>query len=107
LSIHILEGTVQVLIADSGCGIPPELQAKIFEPFFTTKPMGEGSGLGLDIVKKIVEKHQGTLTVQSQPGQTTFKVLLPINALQPNPTSLITKPIVSQLSVSPARGQTS
>ncbi len=107
LSIHILEGTVQVLIADSGCGIPPELQTRIFEPFFTTKPAGEGSGLGLDIVKKIVEKHQGTLTVQSQPGQTTFKVLLPINALQPTPTSLITKPMVSQLSVSPARGQTS
>jgi signal transduction histidine kinase len=63
LDIYTADNTVQVSITDSGCGIPLELQAKIFEPFFTTKPMGEGSGLGLDILKKIVEKHQGTLTV--------------------------------------------
>jgi signal transduction histidine kinase len=107
LSIHLLEGTVQVLIADSGCGIPPELQAKIFEPFFTTKPMGEGSGLGLDIVKKIVEKHQGSLTVQSQPGETTFKVILPINALQPHSDRLHSMPMGSQLSVAHGRGETS
>jgi signal transduction histidine kinase len=83
LSMWTINTTVWVSITDSGCGIPPELQAKIFEPFFTTKPMGEGSGLGLDIVKKIVEKHHGSLTVQSKPGETTFQVRLSINALQP------------------------
>jgi len=68
----------QVSITDSGSGIPPEIKSKIFEPFFTTKPPGEGSGLGLDIVKKIITKHGGQITVESQPGRTTFRVLLPI-----------------------------
>lgn len=70
---------VLVSITDSGKGIPPEIIPKIFEPFFTTKPAGEGSGLGLDIVRKIIEKHQGTIEVESVPGQTTFTVYLPIN----------------------------
>ncbi|MDT9002080.1 ATP-binding protein [Paucibacter sp. APW11] len=69
----------RVSIADSGCGIAPELMPRIFEPFFTTKPVGEGSGLGLDIVSKIVAKHQGRIEVQSEPGQgSTFSVFLPI-----------------------------
>jgi signal transduction histidine kinase len=72
---------IVVEIADSGAGIPQEIQAKIFEPFFTTKPMGEGSGLGLDIVRKIVEKHRGKVTVSSQPGHTKFSVWLPIQEL--------------------------
>ncbi|MGL5872616.1 MAG: sensor histidine kinase, partial [Xenococcaceae cyanobacterium] len=59
--------------------IPPEIQEKIFQPFFTTKPAGEGSGLGLDIVRKIVEKHQGKIELESQPGLTKFSVWLPIN----------------------------
>jgi signal transduction histidine kinase len=88
--------TVQVSITDSGCGIPQELQAKIFEPFFTTKPMGEGSGLGLDIVKKIIEKHKGSLTVQSKTGETTFRVQLPINVLQPSQTALNSRHFDSQ-----------
>jgi signal transduction histidine kinase len=83
LSIHKIENDIQVTITDSGCGIPEHLQEKIFEPFFTTKPMGEGSGLGLDIVKKIVSKHQGTITLASQPGETIFRIVLPIAALQP------------------------
>lgn len=70
-----------VQITDSGCGISSEIQSKIFEPFFTTKPAGEGSGLGLDIVKKIVNKHEGKIEFESQPGETTFRVLLPINQL--------------------------
>jgi two-component system, NtrC family, sensor kinase len=69
---------IEVKIADSGRGIPPEIQAKIFQPFFTTKPPGEGSGLGLDIAKKIVNKHQGKISVESKPGKTTFTVSLPI-----------------------------
>ena len=67
-----------VQITDSGCGIPKKIQDRIFEPFFTTKPSGEGSGLGLDIVKKIVDKHQGNIEVESRPGKTIFSVWLPI-----------------------------
>ncbi|NJM27308.1 MAG: hypothetical protein HC856_01820 [Pseudanabaena sp. RU_4_16] len=66
-------------VQDSGCGILPEIQGRIFEPFFTTKPMGEGSGLGLDICRKILDKHQGRIEVASHPGQTTFSVWLPID----------------------------
>jgi signal transduction histidine kinase len=68
---------ILVQFTDSGCGIPPEIKAKIFEPFFTTKPAGEGSGLGLDIVKKIVDKHGGHIEVESEPGKTAFRVWLP------------------------------
>ncbi|MBD2018042.1 response regulator [Microcoleus sp. FACHB-53] len=67
-----------VSITDSGQGISAEIMPKIFEPFFTTKPLGEGSGLGLDIVKKIIEKHQGSISVNSVPGKTTFTVSLPL-----------------------------
>ncbi|MDJ0633830.1 MAG: ATP-binding protein [Xenococcaceae cyanobacterium MO_188.B29] len=69
---------IAVKITDSGSGIPEEIKDKIFQPFFTTKPMGEGSGLGLDIARKIIDKHQGYITVESQPGHTTFQVKLPI-----------------------------
>jgi signal transduction histidine kinase len=69
---------IKVGITDSGKGIPQEIISKIFEPFFTTKPPGEGSGLGLDIVKKIIEKHNGKIGVESQPGCTTFTVFLPL-----------------------------
>jgi signal transduction histidine kinase len=67
-----------VSITDSGPGIPEESQNRIFEPFFTTKPAGEGSGLGLDICKKIVDKYQGNIDFESQPGCTTFHVWLPV-----------------------------
>jgi signal transduction histidine kinase len=69
---------VIITITDTGKGIPMEVQDKIFEPFFTTKPTGEGSGLGLDIVQKIIEKHEGEIEVESMPGKTTFTVSLPI-----------------------------
>ena len=69
---------VVVTISDTGCGIPPEHRERIFEPFFTTKPKGEGTGLGLDIVRRIVEKYQGRIEVESQPGQTIFQVWLPL-----------------------------
>lgn len=70
-------GGVLISISDSGCGIPHEHLDHIFEPFFTTKPAGEGTGLGLDICKKIIEDHQGEITVTSQPGETTFRIWLP------------------------------
>ena len=70
---------VIVSITDSGHGIPEEVKPLIFQPFFTTKPPGEGNGLGLDIVKKIVEKHYGDIQFTSQPGKTTFTVFLPIS----------------------------
>ena len=67
-------------MTDSGCGIPDDIQPKIFESFFTTKPAGEGSGLGLDIVKNILEKHDGKIEFQSLPGKTRFTVSIPINS---------------------------
>ncbi|CAN1209782.1 hypothetical protein TUMEXPCC7403_06125 [Tumidithrix helvetica PCC 7403] len=67
-----------VEITDSGCGIPTEIQAKIFEPFVTSKPRGEGSGLGLDIVRQIVRKHDGDIQVKSQSGRTTFSLYFPL-----------------------------
>jgi signal transduction histidine kinase len=68
-----------VQIADTGSGIPPEIRPRIFEPFFTTKPVGEGTGLGLDISYRIVvEKHHGDIRVDSRPGDTRFTVLLPL-----------------------------
>ena len=72
---------ILVEIADSGCGIPPEITDRIFEPFFTTKPAGEGSGMGLDICKKILDKHQGRIEFESQPGRTTFRVYLPSRSI--------------------------
>lgn len=71
---------VVVSITDSGKGIPPEHIKEIFNPFFSTKPIGEGTGIGLDIVKRIVEKHDGKIEVESIPGRTTFRVFLPIHA---------------------------
>jgi len=73
-----------VSITDSGKGIPPEIMPRIFEPFFTTKSAGEGSGLGLDIVQKIIERHQGKLQVESVPGQTRFTVSLPVEITEGN-----------------------
>ena len=71
-------GGVIVEITDSGPGIPDDIKDRVFDPFFTTKPAGEGSGLGLDICKKIIDKHQGSIEFDSQPGRTTFRVRLPI-----------------------------
>ncbi|WP_019499418.1 sensor histidine kinase [Pseudanabaena sp. PCC 6802] len=69
---------VTVSVIDTGSGIPTEVQPRIFDPFFTTKPPGAGSGLGLYISQKIVDRHQGRIEVESQPGYTRFKVWLPI-----------------------------
>lgn len=70
---------VCVRITDDGHGIPPEIQARIFEPFFTTKGVGEGTGLGLDLVQRIVrEQHGGEVHVASEPGRTVFSIELPV-----------------------------
>ncbi|MGA2746241.1 MAG: ATP-binding protein [Candidatus Sulfotelmatobacter sp.] len=67
-----------VEIGDNGPGIRPEIEAHIFEPFFTTKGVGEGTGLGLDTVQRIVKKHRGNIQLRSKPGDTVFQVWLPL-----------------------------
>jgi len=72
------DSCVVVEIGDNGSGISPETKAHIFEPFFTTKGVGQGTGLGLDTVQRIVKKHRGTIQVNSVPGDTRFQVWLPL-----------------------------
>ena len=69
---------IMVEIRDNGAGIPEAVRSRIFEPFFTTKPVGEGTGLGLDTVARIVRKHRGNIRFESKPGDTCFQVRLPI-----------------------------
>ncbi len=76
---------VFVDFSDTGPGVPPEVRERIFEPFFTTKPVGEGTGLGLDISWRIVvNKHHGDIKVKSVPGDTRFRVTLPLTAPEPD-----------------------
>ena len=70
---------VKVTVQDNGTGIPEDLQATIFDPFYTTKEVGKGTGLGLDVVKRIVQQHRGSIKVHSVPGQTAFVVCFPID----------------------------
>ena len=79
---------VCVHIVDNGVGIPAEAQGRIFEPFFTTKDPGSGTGLGLDIARRIVMQHEGEISVESAPGRTDFRVCLPIDAPRPSVTPL-------------------
>lgn len=72
------DGFVVVEIGDNGPGISPEVEPHIFDPFFTTKGVGQGTGLGLDTVQRIVKKHRGTIQVNSKPGNTCFQVWLPV-----------------------------
>jgi len=76
------DSCVVVEIGDNGSGIPPEVEAHMFEPFFTTKAVGQGTGLGLDTVQRIVRKHRGTIQVDSKPGDTRFQVWLPLAETQ-------------------------
>lgn len=85
-------GRVMITVADTGIGMPPEVQQRVFEPFFTTKPEGTGTGLGLSISYGIVHIHGGKLTVQSVPGEgATFRISLPTidpGALSPPPLTM-------------------
>jgi signal transduction histidine kinase len=82
ISARLEADMLLVEIQDSGPGIRPELQDRIFEPFFTTKPPGQGLGLGLDNAMRIVRKHRGHISVRSEPGDTCFRVRLPLDQLQ-------------------------
>jgi signal transduction histidine kinase len=72
-------GCVCVSIIDDGTGIPEDVQSRIFDPFFTTKQMGKGTGMGLEVVQRIVSQHNGSVSVNSKPGHTAFTVCFPIN----------------------------
>ena len=80
ISIKNLGSNVKVSIQDNGHGIPEEIRDKVFEPFFTTKSSGEGTGIGMDIVKRILEKHHAKIDMESETGVgTTFHITLPVN----------------------------
>ena len=70
--------TVVVRVTDNGPGIPTDIRDRIFDPFFTTKPVGTGTGLGLDIVRRLIQRHNGHIEVESAPGRTEFRVTLPV-----------------------------
>jgi signal transduction histidine kinase len=78
IETYQLDGYVGVRITDTGPGIPDEIRGRIFDPFFTTKDQGEGTGMGLGIAQQIVQRHRGRIQVKSEPGRTTFEVLLPL-----------------------------
>jgi signal transduction histidine kinase len=69
---------VLVRVVDNGSGIPREIRDRIFDPFFTTKSVGQGTGLGLDIARRLVRHNEGEISVESQPGRTEFRVVLPV-----------------------------
>jgi signal transduction histidine kinase len=69
---------VVVRVVDDGGGIPVAIRERIFDPFFTTKPVGQGTGLGLDITRRLVRHNDGEISVESQPGRTEFRVVLPV-----------------------------
>jgi signal transduction histidine kinase len=75
---HRENQSIVVRILDDGVGVPAEIRDRIFDPFFTTKPMGQGTGLGLDIARRLVRHNEGAIAFESQPGRTEFRVTLPI-----------------------------
>jgi two-component system NtrC family sensor kinase len=93
LTVQRLGNVVEVAITDTGCGIPPEHAGRLFQPYFTTK--ATGTGLGLFVTHKLVTEHGGTVSVESTPGQTTFRVRLPLPSVVTEP-ALATPSIVKE-----------
>jgi signal transduction histidine kinase len=79
VTARVADGEVVVCVVDNGPGVPAELQQRIFEPFFTTKPIGQGTGLGLDIALRVVRRFGGLIALDSKPGHTEFRVALPVS----------------------------
>ena len=78
VATRVEDGEVVIEIADTGPGMPPDVAARAFEPFYTTKDVGKGTGLGLDIARRIiVERHHGQIMIDSRPGETVLRVNLP------------------------------
>jgi signal transduction histidine kinase len=81
LSTRAGQNDVVIEVADTGCGMPPDVAARAFEPFFTTKDAGKSTGLGLDIARRIItERHGGTIDIDSRPGHTVLRVQIPVRA---------------------------
>lgn len=78
IETHCEYGKIRICVIDNGSGIPQEILSRIFDPFFTTKKVGEGTGIGLDLVSRIVKNHNGNIKVSSVPGRTEFTVTIPI-----------------------------
>ena len=84
VSTRVEENDVVIEIGDTGPGMPPEVAAGAFEVFYTTKDVGKGTGLGLDIARRIVvERHSGKISIDSRPGETTLQVELPVRRSEP------------------------
>ena len=98
ISTEQVGDAVEIRIADTGCGIPPEIQAKVFDLFFTTKPAGRGTGQGLAIARAaVVEKHGGSIDMVSEPGEgTTFIIQLPLRPAKQNSDADTSETISSQ-----------
>jgi CheY-like chemotaxis protein len=97
------KGWVWLEVSDTGVGIPAELQEKVFEPFFTTKDPGTSTGLGLTVVKEIVSRHRGRVTLESREGVgTTFKIELPGAAAGAKPAE---RPVAGKVPTAPGHGQ--
>jgi len=71
------DSDVVIRVIDDGPGVSSDIRDRIFDPFFTTKPVGQGTGLGLDIVRRLVQRHNGQIELDSEPGRTEFRVTLP------------------------------
>jgi CheY-like chemotaxis protein len=86
---------VMIMVADTGSGIPKEIQSRIFDPFFTTKPQGQGTGLGLSVVASVLKNHQSFLHLESEPESgSSFEIYLPKSAAA---TTIITRPTLIDL----------
>ena len=86
ISTALVGESVRFTVRDTGCGIPEEILPQIFEPFFSTKETGKGTGLGLAIARQVVDEHEGTIAVESQPDKgTTFTVTFPVTPPPPVP----------------------